>query len=63
MGESPRTDRLRRILDDEVVLGGLGFGIEDVNEKADSGYQILNLGSTTGAVEQVVTSWLDDYSG
>ncbi|WP_137284912.1 HpcH/HpaI aldolase family protein [Halorussus salinisoli] len=48
-------------LDADVPVGGLGFGMDDVNEKADSGYQILNLGSTTGAVEQVVTSWLDGY--
>lgn len=48
-------------LDAGVPVGGLGFGMDDVNEKADSGYQILNLGSTTGALTQVVTSWFDDY--
>jgi 2-dehydro-3-deoxyglucarate aldolase len=48
-------------LDAGVPVGGLGFGMDDVNEKAESGYQILNLGSTTGAVKQVVTSWLDEY--
>lgn len=48
-------------LDADVPVGGLGFEMDDVNEKADSGYQILNLGSTTGAVKQVVTSWLDEY--
>ncbi|NEU55908.1 HpcH/HpaI aldolase/citrate lyase family protein [Halorussus sp. MSC15.2] len=53
----------RASIDAGVPLGGLGFGMADVNEKADSGYQILNLGSTTGAVKQVVTSWLDDYDG
>ena len=48
-------------LDAGVPVGGLGFGTDDVNEKAEAGYQLLNLGSTTGAVEGIVTSWLDDY--
>ncbi|QSX00268.1 HpcH/HpaI aldolase family protein [Haloterrigena alkaliphila] len=46
-----------------VPLGGLGFGMDDVNEKADSGYQILNLGSTTGALGAAVRSWLNEYEG
>ena len=46
-----------------VPLGGLGFGMDDVNEKADSGYQILNLGSTTGALGGAVRSWLNEYEG
>jgi 2-dehydro-3-deoxyglucarate aldolase len=37
-----------------VPLGGLGFGPDDVNEKAEAGYQLLNLGSTTGALRGVV---------
>lgn len=48
-------------LDAGVPVGGLGFGMDDVNEKANSGYQLLNLGSTTGAVGEVVESWFDDY--
>ncbi|EMA65553.1 HpcH/HpaI aldolase family protein [Halorubrum kocurii] len=43
----------------DVPVGGLGFGMDDVNEKAENGYQILNLGSTTGAIEGAVTGWLD----
>lgn len=50
-------------LEADVPLGGLGFGMDDVNEKAKAGYQILNLGSTTGALQGVVRSWLDDYEG
>ncbi|WP_115865742.1 HpcH/HpaI aldolase family protein [Halorussus litoreus] len=50
-------------LDASVPVGGLGFGMDDVNEKADAGYQMLNLGSTTGALQQVVTSWVDDFEG
>jgi 2-dehydro-3-deoxyglucarate aldolase len=50
-------------LDAGVPLGGLGFGMDDVNQKADAGYQILNLGSTTSAVKQTVTGWLDGYEG
>ncbi|EMA59358.1 HpcH/HpaI aldolase family protein [Halorubrum lipolyticum] len=42
-----------------VPVGGLGFGMDDVNEKASNGYQLLNLGSTTGALEGAVTEWLD----
>lgn len=48
-------------LDAGIPVGGLGFDIEDVNEKAQAGYQMLNLGSTTGALQQVVTSWFDEF--
>lgn len=48
-------------IDAGVPVGGLGFGVDDVNQKADAGYQILNLGSTTGALQDVVTTWLDEY--
>ena len=48
-------------LEADVPLGGLGFGIDDVNEKAASGYRILNLGSTTGALGGAVRSWLNEY--
>ncbi|USZ67772.1 aldolase/citrate lyase family protein [Halorussus salilacus] len=50
-------------VDADVPVGGLGFGMDDVNEKAESGYQLLNLGSTTGALQEVVTSWFDEYRG
>jgi hypothetical protein len=62
---SPKPDPslIRKALDAGVPLGGLGFGMDDVNQKADAGYQILNLGSTTSAVKQTVTGWLDGYEG
>jgi 2-dehydro-3-deoxyglucarate aldolase len=47
----------------DVPVGGLGFGMEDVNEKAADGYQILHLGSTTGALQTVVGEWLDEFDG
>lgn len=47
-------------LDAGVPLGGLGFSPADVTEKADRGYQLLNVGSTTGALKATVTGWLDD---
>lgn len=50
-------------VDAGVPVGGLGFGMDDVNEKATNGYQILNLGSTTGALKQTVTGWFDAYTG
>jgi 2-dehydro-3-deoxyglucarate aldolase len=37
--------------------------MDDVNEKAADGYQILNLGSTTGALKQAVDGWFDAYDG
>ncbi|WP_247002731.1 HpcH/HpaI aldolase family protein [Halosolutus gelatinilyticus] len=52
-----------RAIDAGVPLGGLGFGMDDVNEKAAAGYQILNLGSTTGALGGAVRSWLNEYEG
>ena len=48
-------------VDAGVPVGGLGFGMDDVNEKAQNGYQLLNLGSTTGALQASVTGWLDEY--
>lgn len=48
-------------VDAGVPVDGLGFGMEDVNEKAQNGYQLLNLGSTTGALQKSVTGWLDEY--
>ncbi len=47
----------------DVTVGGLGFGMDDVNEKAQSGYQILHVGSTTGAVQNAVRGWLEEFDG
>ncbi|WP_339105762.1 aldolase/citrate lyase family protein [Haloterrigena salinisoli] len=59
-----RVEEIREAaLEADVPLGGLGFGMDDVNEKAESGYQILNLGSTTGALGGAVRSWLNEYGG
>ncbi|PAU83236.1 aldolase [Halorubrum salipaludis] len=44
-----------------VPVGGLAFGVDDADEKATEGYQILNLGSTTGALQKTVSGWLDAY--
>lgn len=46
-----------------VTVGGLGFGMDDVNEKAENGYQILHVGSTTGALQNAVSGWLDGFEG
>lgn len=48
-------------VDAGVPVGGLGFGMDDVAEKAQNGYQMLNLGSTTGALQAAVTEWLDQF--
>ena len=48
-----------KALDADVPVAGLGFGMDDVNKKSTNGYQMLNLGSTTGALQQTVTSWFD----
>lgn len=50
-------------VDAGVPVGGLGFGMDDVNEKAKRGYQMLNLGSTTGALKEVADGWFDEYEG
>ncbi|MFC7136988.1 HpcH/HpaI aldolase family protein [Halobaculum litoreum] len=52
-----------KTLDAGVPLGGLGFGMDDVNAKADAGYRILNLGSTTGVLAGAVDDWVDAYDG
>jgi 2-dehydro-3-deoxyglucarate aldolase len=54
---------VRKALDAGVPLAGLGFETDDVNKKADSGYQMLNLGTTTGALRSAVSEWLDGYAG
>ncbi|ELK52174.1 HpcH/HpaI aldolase family protein [Haloferax sp. BAB-2207] len=46
-------------VDAGVPVGGLGFGMDDVNQKAEDGYQLINLGSTTGALKGVVDGWFD----
>jgi 2-dehydro-3-deoxyglucarate aldolase len=48
-------------LDAGVAVGGLGFGMDDVNEKAEKGYQILHVGSTTGFLAEGVRSRLDAF--
>ncbi|WP_353634842.1 aldolase/citrate lyase family protein [Halobacterium sp. NMX12-1] len=48
-------------VDAGVPVGGLAFGMDDAAAKAADGYQILNLGSTTGALKEVVTGWLDEF--
>lgn len=50
----------QKATDAGIPIGGLGFGTDDVNEKIAQGYQLLNVGSTTGALQGVVTGWLDD---
>lgn len=37
--------------------------MDDINEKTDSDYQLLNLESTTGAFQAVVRSWRNEYEG
>jgi 2-dehydro-3-deoxyglucarate aldolase len=54
---------LESALGADVPVGGLGFGMDDVNTKADAGYQLLNLGSTTGALTSAVRGWLAGYDG
>ncbi|WP_144797245.1 HpcH/HpaI aldolase family protein [Halorubrum depositum] len=44
-----------------VPVGGLGFDAADVDEKVANGYQLLNVGSTTGALKGAVTDWLDGF--
>lgn len=46
-----------------VPVGGLGFGMDDVNQKAADGYQILHVGSTTGALQEMVGKWLNAFEG
>ncbi|QLG50829.1 HpcH/HpaI aldolase family protein [Natrinema halophilum] len=48
-------------VDADVPVGGLGFGMDDVNEKAENGYQLLNIGTTTGALQSSVDEWLAEY--
>lgn len=50
-----------KAVDAGVPVAGLGFGMDDVAEKATNGYQMVNLGSTTGALQRTVTSWFDAY--
>jgi 2-dehydro-3-deoxyglucarate aldolase len=52
-----------RAVEAGVPVGGLGFGMDDVNEKATNGYDILHLGSTTGALKGVIEGWIDDFEG
>ena len=42
-----------------VPLGGLGFDPADAREKAARGYQMLHVGSTTGALREATSEWVD----
>jgi 2-dehydro-3-deoxyglucarate aldolase len=57
--EAVETARSKAV-DAGVPVGNLAFGMDDANEKAEKGYQILNVGSTTGAVKAAAQGWLDD---
>ncbi|MFB6268266.1 MAG: HpcH/HpaI aldolase/citrate lyase family protein [Halodesulfurarchaeum sp.] len=48
-------------LDRDVPLGNLSFGVEDALEKAAQGYQILHVGSTTGALSAHFKSWQAEF--
>jgi len=37
--------------------------MDDVNETASNGYQLLHLSSTTGAIKQAIGGWLDAFEG
>lgn len=50
-------------VDAGVPVGGLAFGLDDAAAKAENGYQMLNLGSTTGALKEAVSGWLDEFGG
>ena len=52
-----------RAVEASVPVGSLGFGMDDVNGKATNGYDILHLGSTTGALKGVIEGWTDDFEG
>lgn len=53
-------ERIRSaVVDAGVPVGGFDFGIDDVNEKAKNDYQLINLGSITGAFKGVVDSRFD----
>ncbi|WP_207593009.1 aldolase/citrate lyase family protein [Halomontanus rarus] len=47
--------------DEDVVVGGLGFGEDDVAQKIDDGYQILHVGSTTAAAAASLESWPEKF--
>ena len=62
MQEALETVR-ERAVEAGVPVGVLGFGTDDVNQKAANGYQILHVGSTTGVLQQTITGWLDQFEG
>lgn len=53
----------RTTLEHDVALGGLTSGMDDVREKVDDGYQLLNVGSTVGAVRKQLGGWHEEYEG
>ncbi|GAA0197195.1 aldolase/citrate lyase family protein [Halobacterium noricense] len=50
-------------VDQGVPVANLGFGMDDVNEKARNGYQMLNIGTSLLAIQEIVTEWLNEYDG
>ena len=48
-------------LEHDVPVGGLTSGVDDVREKVEAGYQLLNVGSTVGAVRGQLGEWLEEY--
>lgn len=48
-------------LDHGVPVGNLTAGMDDVIEKVDDGYQVLNVGSTLGALTGQFGDWHDRY--
>lgn len=48
--------------EEDVTIGGLGFGEEDVATKIDEGYQILHVGSTTAAAAGSLSSWPEAFA-
>ena len=53
-------DQVRSAAQDAAVpIGGLSFGPDDRARKVEAGYRLLNVGSTTGALQAAATDWLD----
>ena len=55
-------ETLRSACDEaDVPVGNLAFGMDDVHAKVDDGYQILNVGSATGAIRGQLGDWHARY--
>lgn len=48
-------------LENDVPVGGLTAGMDDVREKVADGYQLLNVGSTIGAIRAQLGDWHERY--